>query len=82
MEEENKFSINKRLDEIDEKLNRIVNTLVGDRELLTKGLVHKIEELEKKIKVLELYKEKVHTTVLILAFICSIITSLLSNYLK
>lgn len=82
MEEKIQNSINKRLDEIDEKLTRIVNTLVGDRDLLTTGYFHRIEELEKKTKALEIYKEKIHTTVIILAFIISIVTSLLSKFIN
>ena len=67
---------------MNDKITRIFTTLAGDSELLGKGVVHRIDELETSVNELKQFKTKVTAVIITSATIGSIIGSVLSTILK
>ena len=67
---------------MNDKITRIFTTLAGDSELLGKGVVHRIDELETSVNELKQFKTKVTAVIITSATIGSIIGSILSTILK
>jgi archaellum component FlaC len=70
------------LNEMNDKINRIFTTLAGDTDLLSKGMVHRVDDLEKNVGELRQFKTKVNAIIITAATIGSVIGSLLSTILK
>lgn len=67
---------------MNDKITRIFTTLAGDTELLGKGVVHRIDELETSVNELKQFKTKVTAVIITSATIGSIIGSVLSTIIK
>lgn len=67
---------------MNDKITRIFTTLAGDSELLGKGVVHRIDELETTVNDLKQFKTKVTAAIITSATIGSVIGSVLSTILK
>jgi hypothetical protein len=55
----------------DEKIDKIYNLLVGDEDLRQDGLIKRVEDLEKKSNILDMFWAKVTGGVLVLSIIGS-----------
>ena len=53
----------------DEKIDKIYDTLVGNEDLRQKGLIQRVEDLEKKAGVLDMFWAKVTGGVMVLSLI-------------
>lgn len=67
---------------MNDKITRIFTTLGGDKELLSKGVTHRLDEAEKEINELKQFKTKVTAVIITSATIGSIIGSVLSTIIK
>lgn len=74
--------INKKLTEMNNQVNRIINTLIGDEKFKSKGVVQRLEEIEEKQETIEDYKKKATGFILATIFIGEIVITIFFNFLK
>lgn len=67
---------------MNEKITRIFTTLAGDQELMPKGVVHRIDELEQQVNDLKQYKTKINAAIITTAAISSFVGSIISQFIK
>lgn len=67
---------------MNEKITRIFTTLAGDQELMPKGMLHRIDELENQVNDLKQYKNKINAAIITTAAISSILGSVFSYFIK
>jgi uncharacterized protein Yka (UPF0111/DUF47 family) len=70
------------INQMSEKITRIFTTLAGDNELLGRGIIHRIDDIEKNVDELRQFKTKVTAIAISSATIGSVIGSVISQILK
>jgi hypothetical protein len=70
------------INQMSEKITRIFATLAGDNELLGRGIIHRIDDIEKNVDELRQFKTKVTAIAISSATIGSVIGSVISQILK
>jgi hypothetical protein len=70
------------LNSMNDKITRIFTTLAGDNDLLSKGIVHRLDDLETTVNDLKQFKTKITAAIITAATIGSVIGSVLTQIIK
>jgi hypothetical protein len=74
--------INEKLTDLNLQVNRIINTLIGDEKFKSKGVVQRLQEVEKKQETIEDYKKKATGFIIAVIFLGEIVITFFFNFLK